>query len=257
LNKKSFVTGLVFALFFNPLLVFAGNDRSWVSSTGNDGNACTRSAPCATFSEALAQTNGHGEIDVVDPSDYGAVTISEAVTIDGGGMGRITVNSGMIAVTVNASDVILRNLSITSTNGGYGIVASGGTTIENVQISGFGDGLDAYSAGTVVLRNFTITNCGNAGAFATGGTTLTIDGSLLTGNGTAIEVQSPTVVVAPLPPPYPIVVLTNSTITGNRVGLRNNGFDLTLDGSKIISFVNNRIFGNGSSDNPTQSVYQK
>lgn len=257
LNKKSFVTGLVFALFFTPLLVFGGNDRSWVSSTGNDGNACTRSAPCATFSGALAQTNAYGEIDVVDPSDYGAVTISEAVTIDGGGMGRISIASGVIAVTVNASGVILRNFSMTSTNGGFGIVASGGTTIENVQISGFGNGLDAESAGSVVLRNSTITNCVNAGAFAAGGTTLTVDGSLLTGNDTAIEVQPPTVAGTPLPPPFPIVLLTNSTITGNRVGLKNNGFDLALDGSKIISFVNNRIFGNGSSDNPTQSVYQK
>jgi hypothetical protein len=258
MNKKSFVTGLVLALFFTPL-AFAQNDRSWVSSTGNDSNACTRSAPCATFTGALANTNANGEIDVVDPGDYGTVKISKSVTIDGGGMGRIVTNDPNLAAAVwvnNVSGVILRNFSITSHNSRIGILAIGGTIIENVQISGFGDGLDAI-AGSVVLRNSTITNCSGAGAFASGGTTLTVDGSLLTGNGTAIEVQPPTVAGTPLPPPYPIVLLSNSTITGNTVGLKNNGFDFSQDGSKIISFVNNRIFGNGSSDNPNQSVYQK
>ena len=45
--------------------------------------------------------------------------------------------------------------------------------------------------------------------------------------------------------------LTNTTITDNITGLA------TAFGGSIISFVNNRIIGNGTNGSPTQSVFQK
>ena len=74
------------------LLVIVGGtanatiSHTWVSSTGNDTNSCTRSAPCATFAGALAKTSAGGEIDVADSGDYGPVTISQAVSIEAVGV---------------------------------------------------------------------------------------------------------------------------------------------------------------------------
>src|SRR6202035_5770597 len=89
--------------------------HTWVSSTGSDTNACTRSAPCATFAGALAKTSAGGEIDVVDSGDYGPVTISQAVSIEAAGvLATIQVSSGNgITVTAGLNDVVvLRGLTL-------------------------------------------------------------------------------------------------------------------------------------------------
>src|SRR6476646_7332437 len=103
------------------LLLLAGGSaqatisHTWVSSTGNDSNACTRSAPCATFAGALAKTSAGGEIDVADAGDYGPVTITQSVSIEAVGvLATIQVTSGN-AITVNAGAndvVVLRGLTL-------------------------------------------------------------------------------------------------------------------------------------------------
>jgi parallel beta helix pectate lyase-like protein len=57
-------------------------DRTWVSGTGDDGNACSRTAPCKTFGAAIAKTSIHGEINCLDAGGFGPVTIQKSVTID-------------------------------------------------------------------------------------------------------------------------------------------------------------------------------
>src|ERR1700682_3694634 len=133
INKKRLLCALWLSVFLSVPVAFAGNDRSWVASTGSDSNPCTRSQPCATFQGALAKTNAGGEIDVVDPGDYGTIQSfsSGGFTIDGGGMAHISVVGGDWAIVVlNASGpVIVRNLTV---NGG-GIWFSGpGFKAENV-----------------------------------------------------------------------------------------------------------------------------
>ncbi|WP_315713972.1 MULTISPECIES: hypothetical protein [unclassified Bradyrhizobium] len=59
--------------------------RTWVSGVGDDVNPCSRTAPCKTFAGAISKTAAGGEIDVLDPGGYGAVTITKSITIDGGG----------------------------------------------------------------------------------------------------------------------------------------------------------------------------
>ena len=60
------------------------NSRTWVSAaSGSDSNPCTRASPCLTFAAALAQTEAGGEIDVLDPGDFGPVTITKSVSIYG------------------------------------------------------------------------------------------------------------------------------------------------------------------------------
>src|ERR1700710_1855980 len=59
--------------------------RTWVSGVGDDANPCSRTAPCKTFPGAYSKTAIGGEIDALDPGGFGTITISKALTIDGGG----------------------------------------------------------------------------------------------------------------------------------------------------------------------------
>src|SRR6202049_4231120 len=59
--------------------------RPWVSGVGDDANPCSRTAPCKTFAGAISKTAAGGEIDALDPGGFGAVTITKAMTLDGGG----------------------------------------------------------------------------------------------------------------------------------------------------------------------------
>src|SRR5262249_38988401 len=59
--------------------------RTWVSGVGDDVNPCSRTAPCKTWAGAISKTAGNGEISVLDPGGFGAVTITKSITIDGGG----------------------------------------------------------------------------------------------------------------------------------------------------------------------------
>jgi hypothetical protein len=95
--------------------VQAQANRTFVSGHGSDTNPCSLPAPCRSFAQALTQTSAGGEITVLDPAGYGAVTINKAVSIvnDGVGEAGVTVTSG-VAITVNtgANDVVnLRGLT--------------------------------------------------------------------------------------------------------------------------------------------------
>jgi hypothetical protein len=96
--------------------VEAQNTRSWVSGVGNDANACSRTAPCATFAGALVKTLAGGEINALDEGGFGPVTINKAITIDGGSsFAGITAAGTVNGVTVAAGNtdvVVLRRLTI-------------------------------------------------------------------------------------------------------------------------------------------------
>jgi len=89
--------------------------RTWVSGVGDDANPCSRTAPCKTFAGAISKTAAGGEIDVLDPGGFGAVTITKSITIDGGGFtgGVLTAGTNGVVVSAGPSDIVtLRNFSI-------------------------------------------------------------------------------------------------------------------------------------------------
>jgi hypothetical protein len=93
----------------------AGPNGTWVSGKGTDRGGCPVTAPCRTFAFALTQTAAGGEIDVLDPADYGPVTITKSISIvnDGVGVAAIRASSGN-AITINAGagdSVHLRGLT--------------------------------------------------------------------------------------------------------------------------------------------------
>ncbi len=150
--------------------------RTWVSGVGDDVNPCSRTAPCKTFAGAISKTATGGEISVLDPGGYGTLTVTKAITVDGGsgsGWGSTlfsSVNGFIINITTGlATDkVILRNLSINgagTTLGVDGIRFLDGQqlTVENVRIFNFsGDGIEInQSQGcNVFFKNVKITHGG-------------------------------------------------------------------------------------------------
>src|SRR6478735_7958431 len=77
---------LVFAVCLSfSQTAWAQATRTWVSGVGDDANPCSRTAPCKTFAGAISKTAAKGEISVLDPGGYGAVTITKAITISGDG----------------------------------------------------------------------------------------------------------------------------------------------------------------------------
>jgi hypothetical protein len=107
--------------------------RVFVSATGSDGNPCTFASPCRSFQHAHDLAPAHGEIDVLDPGGYGAVTITKAISIQGHGFSGITVASAGTGITINApaaAAVMLNGLIIDGANAGYeGIVFNSGNSL--------------------------------------------------------------------------------------------------------------------------------
>ena len=147
--------------------------QTWVSaSAGNDTNTCTRSLPCKTFARAVTETPAWGQVSVLDPGDYGSVTITQPMTIDGGNLASNVATSGT-AITVAAASgavVQLRNLSLHGDGASVGINFTGGgqLVVENVKINGFGGwcmGVALTGSGTsdVVIKDTSIDNCSTGG----------------------------------------------------------------------------------------------
>lgn len=97
--------------------VFAQATRTWVSGVGDDANPCSRTAPCKTFAGAISKTAAGGEISVLDPGGFGAVTITKSMTINGAGTLASILFSGTNGVIVNGAGITV-NLVDISFNGG-------------------------------------------------------------------------------------------------------------------------------------------
>src|ERR1700739_1541724 len=95
---------------------YAQASRTWVSGVGDDANPCSRTAPCKTFAGAISKTAAGGEIDATDPGGFGAVTITKAITLDGGGgqvASVLVAGTNGIVVAAGTNDVgNIRNLRI-------------------------------------------------------------------------------------------------------------------------------------------------
>jgi hypothetical protein len=168
---------LVVALF-TALPAAAQATRTWVSGVGDDANPCSRTAPCKTFAGAISKTAAGGEISVLDPGGFGAVTITKSITISGDGTLASILAAGTNGVIVNvaATDrVVLRNLSIEGAGTGLNgirFIGGGSLFVEQCTIGSFtqkGIDFQPATAGTHMLSvsNSAIRN--NATASTGGG----------------------------------------------------------------------------------------
>src|SRR5579864_8705766 len=90
-------------------LMNAQATRTWVSGVGDDANPCSRTAPCKTFAGAISKTAPGGEINVLDPGGFGAVTITKSITISSSGFeaGVLVSGTNGIVVAAGPSDTVV------------------------------------------------------------------------------------------------------------------------------------------------------
>jgi len=155
--------------------------RTWVSSLGNDANDCNRLTPCRTFQRAHDNTYGGGEMVVLDPAGYGAVTITKSISIinDGVGEAGVLVSGDGTGITINAgtSDrVSLRGLTVKGIafgdSNGIRFNSGASLSIENCAIrNNTGDGIQMLgnlpqgTKTTLTLSNTFVADNGGNGIY--------------------------------------------------------------------------------------------
>lgn len=225
--------------------------RTWVSGVGDDANPCSRTAPCKTFAGAISKTATGGVINALDSAGFGGVTITKAITIDGGGNIASSLVSGSNGITINAgagSDVVLRNIDITGVDSdpatctslsGVKLLGARSLRMDNVSISGFQNAVDTpltnSSADIFVDMAFNKLDIANN---CTYGMRLapdaghhgraTIDGTTITGSNVALSVAAG----------------VEAWVSNSRFYLNNLGVQTV--GAKAHSLCNNTIAGNAT-----------
>jgi hypothetical protein len=242
--------------------------RTWVSGVGDDANPCSRTAPCKTFAGAISKTAAGGEIDALDPAGYGAVTITKAITIDGGG-GQVAsvLVSGTNGIVVQAgpTDVVtLRNLRINGLGSGLnGIRYLSGAQlhVENCYIFGFSqDGINAATAATNALfvnDTFLTNNANGAQLAPTAGNLRSMFVHVWAqGNSGFGFFLNPTSSIPAGTAINESSALVNGTgigVNGGRLYLGNtvvnrNNVGIMVTGGQALSYKTNMIDGNPSGD---------
>jgi hypothetical protein len=199
--------------------------RTWVSGVGDDLNPCSRTAPCKTFAGAISKTAKDGEISVLDPGGYGAVTITKSIYINGthgAGYGSI-LNSSVNGVIINITDVNdvrkavrLRALDINGAStgiNGISILAANNVWVEDSVVDGnTGNG----STSGMGIRVATAASCN-----------LFVSDTMIHKNVTGIRVSTTA--------GFAVANIRNSNIEGNTTGVdaaSNNSF-VTVTDSRI------------------------
>lgn len=263
-----------------PLL--GQNQVSWVSSSGSDNDPCTRVRPCRTFQVAHDHTNAGGIVRAVNAGEYGPITITKAITVDGSNLATIAaaIPADHAAISIqapiggsgtSAGIVALRNLTL-NLNGGpltTGIGAGAATTlVENVAITGaVGNAVGVGFGAPITIRNVTISGA-SYGVFVQGGTAM-ISESVFRGCSNGISVNSDGLghagigfierseisanigiglAVSAANGSPAIVRFASTVITGNGTGI------LATSGGQILSFGNNMIAGNTIDGSPSTNI---
>jgi hypothetical protein len=275
MNSRNFA--LTFCLLLAPFITPAVSGqaaRTWVSGVGSDANPCSRTVPCRTFAGAIAKTAAGGEIDVLDPGSYGTVTITKAITIDGGSnFAGILVPSFATGIEINTGAldrVTLRNLSVNGQGAGNNIGIRCFhcflLRVENCTISSLAKGIQVdfwfqlpfdggitadhvrvadSQYGFVAANPLVVTNSSSVdntfGFYASGPPAkLTISHSVASGNSVGVRAEQ-----------QAVVALSDVAVVGNFEGLQ---YTTGATGGQIVSFGDNAIFDNVGSQPPTTTV---
>jgi hypothetical protein len=279
-------------IFFATVALWLGSvptqaqTRVFVAAQGSDSNPCTFAAPCRTFQHAHDVVAANGEIDVLDPAGYGALTITKAISIQGHGFSGISAPSGNgITINAGASDKIsLRGLLIDGVGtGANGIQFNTGAFL-NVQeslIRNFGGSGIAFislgGAGNLFVSNTLVSDNAGTGIDAKSGygdldhiqainngtgisivsafivsDSVVVKGGIVSHPGGAVMVRDCTIrdslnAVA-ANGPNAVAWITRSTFYFNSVGIS------TTSGGQIISFGDNSFAFNSNDGNPTVTI---
>lgn len=270
MNTRKFLTravGSLIALAMAGSVAHAQATRTWVSGVGDDANPCSRTAPCKTFAGAISKTAAGGEIDVIDPGGYGAVTITKAITItmppEYGGI----LNSSTNGITINAAatdTIVLRGIALqggpTASPGLNGVrfLAGAALVLENCYIAGnSGFGIDFSPSGASILRvsNTAIVKNGSGGIIvrptgSTGSAKVVLTNVRATGNAMGVRGEGATAAAAGI-----VMTIVDSTFTQNTNGgviaLTNPGAPVKIVLNRVTTAYNGT---NGINSNGAQAV---
>jgi parallel beta helix pectate lyase-like protein len=212
MSKSHFSLNFFMAAIFTLTaagLTQAQATRTWVSGVGDDLNPCSRTAPCKTFAGAISKTAKDGEISVLDPGGYGAVTITKSIYINGthgAGYGSI-INSLVNGIVINITDVNdvrkavrLRGLDINGAStgiNGISILAANNVWVEDSVIDGnTGNG----TSSGIGIRMATAASCN-----------LFVSDSMIHKNVTGIRINTTA--------GFAVANIRNSNIEGNTTGI--------------------------------------
>jgi hypothetical protein len=174
------------AMLFCAASISAQLASTFVSASGSDSNACTQSAPCATFQAAYNKTAAGGLISALTPGNFGGVIIQQSMIIDGANMASITTSSNLAngnglsvvspssttAINVVIHGLVLNNNPASGNSNPIGVQADGAVnmTIENCLFNNFSKPvfIDGIGAKNVSIKNTTLVN-GNYGVVISGG----------------------------------------------------------------------------------------
>ena len=239
-------TALASALFAAPAQAAA--PRTFVSAAGSDANNCTNVAtPCRHLAAAYAATAANGEIYVLDPANYGAVTITGPVSIEGHGWASIAPVSGSAAITINANPGDKINI--------IGVVLDG-TALTNT------NGIVFNSGGTLNVRDSVIRNFSSRGIYFTpsGSSQIFVSNTLIADNGdqgiyifsSGAQTVSGTLERVSLQfnanDGLRVTYAANANITVSDSVSTNNGFGITAFATSSTTniFVRNSVIANSS-----------
>jgi hypothetical protein len=212
--------------------------RTWVSGVGDDANPCSRTAPCKTFAGAISKTAAAGEINVLDPGGFGAVTITKSITISADHVeaGVLVSGTNGINVAAGATDtVVLEGLDIEGLGTGInGVSITSGAKVHIIRckIHHFtGNGVNmtsSTSGGHVFISDSYI--------FQNGGG-VNVQGTANIGSLTNTQVISNTNFAVQANGASNIVTLLTSTLndTAVSISLLNGGTSLSVGPSNLLS----------------------
>jgi hypothetical protein len=212
--------------------------RTWVSGVGDDVNPCSRTAPCKTFAGAISKTATGGEIDVLDPGGFGAVTITKSITIDG------TYGAGFGSILHSATQGVLINDTGASP-------PTGTVTLKRLYINGAGttlgtSGIRILSEKHVNVYDCEIFNDSNRGISDErthgGGPTLTVLNTRIHNvAGDGIHVGNPTTNVS--------ATFDGVQISKAAIGIFMSGGSTSAIRNSTITFVTTGVQIDGSTSN--------
>jgi len=257
----------------------SGLYRVWVSGHGTDSAGCGGpTSPCRTLQYAHDNiVLANGEIDILDPAGYGAVTIGKALSIVNDGVGTAGVqqaNAALAGITINAgaSDAIyLRGLNIDGLGTGeYGIlsISGGSLAATNCVVRHFQFGIIIAPTSGATVFSLSNTNVSdNAGAgilvYPTGsGSTkgtiiggdvgrngengIEVHGNAAAGTASFVSVSDANVSnngsTGVLAMADATLGITRTTATGNDLGL------VVGSPATVYTYGDNRISGNASAN---------
>ena len=287
--KKRFYSSTLLSFIFLLALANAASAQSqtFVSAkSGDDINPCTLELPCRSFNQAISVVQARGEVVALSSGDYAPFTVDKSVSVYAapGVHASVIATATGTAVTVSppasTDRVTLRDLRINGLTGNTtGIrLLTGKLSVEGCVVENMWIGIIVEGAGRLYVADTVIRSCSHAvdlvssipgkatlercrleknfitGVLVTNASQVTIRGSVLSGNSSAVRVvengdpkaevtledclvtDNVTGIHAELA--GALVRVSNTTVVGNGTGLN------AVNAGAIISRRNNTVEGN-------------